>query len=104
MLCPSDVGDQEAARHQLAEDAAPAPDVELVPDAEGRQLVVAEAFDLLGLLAAQDVDQVLRAEALAGAVDRGEGLLRRDRRVPGGDSARGRCRSCRSSPGASSPK
>ena len=50
----------------------------LLADAEGRQPVVAELQDRVGLLAAQEVDQVLGAEALAGAQDRRQRLLRRD--------------------------
>ena len=48
-------------------------------DAEGRQALVAAAQHLLAALAAQDGDQVLGAEALAGAEDRREGLARRPR-------------------------
>jgi hypothetical protein len=45
-----------------------------LPDAVGRQAVVAAAGDLLGRVAAQDADEVLGAEALAGAQHGGEGL------------------------------
>ena len=45
-------------------------------DAEGGQLVVAEAGDLVRGFAEQDVDQMAGAEALAGAPGGGQGLLR----------------------------
>ena len=80
---PVEVDLQQPARDELAEDVPPALGVELPADAEGRQPLVAEAAHLLGRLAAQQVDQVLGAEALAGAVDRRERLLRRNRRVEG---------------------
>ena len=46
-------------------------------------------------LAAQHVDQVHGAEALAGAVDRRQRLAARRRWRPRSPAARGRCRSCR---------
>ena len=54
-------------------------------------------------LAAQHVDQVHGAEALPGAVDRRQRLLRGARSRPRSRAARGRCRSCRRAR-CSSPK
>ena len=76
------IGVEQAAGQQLAGDAAPGGFVEIGADAEGRQLVVAELGDLVGGLAAQDVDQVAGAEALAGAQRGGHDLLRGDGAVP----------------------
>jgi hypothetical protein len=50
-------------------------------DGVGRQLVVAALKDLLGLGAAQHVDDVGSAEAFARALDAGEKLLGFDRHV-----------------------
>ena len=76
------VGFEQAGGEQLAEDRAPAHVVEIGADAEGRQAVVAELLDLVGRLAAQDVDQVSGTEALAGAQRGGQRFLRGDRAVP----------------------
>ncbi len=48
---------------------------------------MAEAADLVALLADEHGDDVLRAEALAGAGDGGEDHLRLAGRVEGGDAA-----------------
>ncbi len=72
---------QRAAGDQLADDAAPERGRPVPPDAEGRQLVVPVLGDHRRRLAAQHADDVQRAEHLAGAVDRGEHLLRRHRAV-----------------------
>ena len=72
-----------AERHELAEHVAPRGLVELGADAEHAELLVVPAQHALVLLAAQHVDHVHGAEALPGAVDRRERLLRGDRGVPG---------------------
>ena len=51
-------------------------------DAEHRQLVVIPARRALRRLAAQHIDDVDRAEALAGPIDRGQRLLRRGGGLP----------------------
>ncbi len=61
---------------QLAEHRAPLAAVEIGADAEGGQAVMAELVDPFGPGAAQDVDQVAGAEALAGAQHGGERLAR----------------------------
>jgi hypothetical protein len=66
---------------KLAENRTPFPPVVLLADAEGRQAIVAEFFYRFAVLADENVDQVLGAEALAGAHHGGECLLRRDRSV-----------------------
>ena len=80
------IGADEVEAHELAEDRLPFGLGAGLADAEGRQALVAAAQDLLAALAAQDGDQVLGAEALAGAEDRREGLARR----LGGVEERGR--------------
>ena len=72
---------------ELAEDRAPLVAVVLLADPEGRQPVVAELLDRVGLLAAQEIDQMLGAEALAGAQDRRHRLLRGDGAVDHLDAA-----------------
>jgi len=59
----------ESHRHQLPEHAAPRRLVDVFADTEYRQLVVLPARDARAGLAAQHVDEVYRAETLAGAVD-----------------------------------
>ena len=99
---------QAPARHARRDRARPAPApaswrntesqpaaVELGADAEGLQPVVAEALDAFVVGAEQHVDEMMRAEALAGAIDCGERLLRGDRAVPGLPPAPGSCRNCR---------
>ena len=71
------VGTDEVEAHQLAEDRLPFGLRPIGADAEGRQAVVAAGEDLFAALAAQDRDQVLAAEALAGPEDRREGHPRR---------------------------
>jgi hypothetical protein len=73
---------QQAGGEQLAEHRTPRRLVEVGAGAEGRQLAMVELLDLLGRLAAQDVDQVAGAEALAGAQRGRHGLLRGHRAVP----------------------
>ena len=68
---------RESHRHQLPEHAAPRRLVDVLADAEHRQLIVLPAGDARAGLAAQHVDQVYCAETLPGAIDRGERLLRR---------------------------
>src|ERR1700722_5634215 len=67
---------------QLAQHRQPAAAVELGAYPKGLEAVVAEAADALSRGADQDIDEGLGPEALAGAVDRGERLLRRDGPVP----------------------
>ena len=77
-----DVGFQQAGGQQLPEHAAPLPRIEFGADAMGAEGLMAELADLGGIGAAQHVDQVRCAEALAGAVHAGQGLLRRDGGIP----------------------
>ncbi len=74
---------EQAGGHQLAEHAAPGAGVEVLADAVGAQFAVAELADLVVLAAAQDVDQVAHAEALAAAVDAAERFLGGHAGVPG---------------------
>jgi hypothetical protein len=70
--------------------------LEIGADAEGAELVVAELADAFAVAAAQHVDQVAGAEALAGAVDAGLSALRAASvasQVCG--RVAGSCRSCR---------
>src|SRR5437899_2363425 len=55
----------------------------LLADAEGGELVVAEPHDALVVLAQENRDDVRLPEALAGSVDAGEQLLRRNGAVEG---------------------
>src|SRR5690606_5741621 len=77
------VDGQQAPGDQLAEDAPPGGGGYVLADAEGTELVVAEALDALVVLAGEHVDEVVDAEALAGAVHAGQGLLGGDGGVPG---------------------
>ena len=65
----------------LTENRAPFLLAVFLADAEGRQAGVAEFDDRFGILAEQDVGQMLGPESLAGAHDSRQGLLRRDRAV-----------------------
>ena len=71
-----------AERDELPEHRAPLSFVEIPADSESGNAVVAELGDTPGILAEQHVDHVPRAEALAGAVDAGQRLLRAQRAVP----------------------
>src|SRR5690606_33623087 len=71
----AEVDRDEPDRDALADHGAPFTVVELRADAEDAELVMAGARDALVRLAEQHVEQVLRAEALAGAVDAREQLL-----------------------------
>src|SRR5437899_9822558 len=71
-----------AERDELPEHRAPLSFVALGADAESGKPVVAELRDALGIPAEQYVDHVPRAEALAGAIDAGQRLLRGHRAVP----------------------
>src|SRR5438105_4122976 len=73
---------QMAERDELPEHRAPLSFVEIPADSESGNAVVAELGDTPGILAEQHVDHVPRAEALAGAVDAGQRLLRAQRAVP----------------------
>jgi hypothetical protein len=64
-----DVRFEQAMGDQLAEHAAPLAFVEIAADGPGAELVVLELLHALGADAAQDVDDMRRAEALAAAVD-----------------------------------
>src|SRR5262249_54951674 len=82
-----DVERQDAGGVELSQDRAPLVAVALLADPEGRQRVVPEFLDRLGLLAEQNADDVLAAEALAGAQDRRHRLLRQHGAVDHGDAA-----------------
>src|SRR6266849_6897508 len=69
-------------RDELPEHRAPLSFVEVAADAESGKSVVAELRDAPGRPAEQHVDHVPRAEALAGAIDAGQRLLRGQRAVP----------------------
>ena len=77
------LGAEVALHEQLAHDRTPLRVGEILADSVGAQPVVAPGEDLLGLLAAQDVDHVSGAEALARAVDAGEQFLGLGGAVPG---------------------
>src|SRR6185369_2579576 len=77
------VGTCVAERHQLAEHAAPGRLVQVRADAEHAELGVIPLLDAVGGLAAQHIDEVHGAEALAGAVDARERLARGVGRIPG---------------------
>src|SRR5690606_31622138 len=79
------VDGDEPERGELADDRLPGLGLDVPALAEHLLLFVAEAENLLGLLAHQHVDDMPGAKALAGAVDRGEGLDRGVRAVPGLD-------------------
>src|SRR5690606_4027970 len=66
---------KQAGGDQLAEHAAPGAAVEVAADAIGAQLVVAALADPVVLAAAQDIDQVADAVALAAAVYGAESRL-----------------------------
>ena len=74
---------QQAERDALARDGAPFSVAALPAYGEGAQLIVAALRDFVGGFAAQHVDHVHRAEALARAVHAGEQLLRRQRAIEG---------------------
>ena len=76
-----DVERDDAGAVELAENRPPFLLAVFLADAEGRQAIMAEFQDRVGVLADEHVGQVLGAEALAGAHDGGERLLRRDRAV-----------------------
>src|SRR3954451_8197772 len=77
----ADLERDDAGALQLAEDRAPLVLVVLLADAEGGQPLVAEFENGLGLLAAEEIDQMLGAEALAGTGDGRKRLLRSDSAV-----------------------
>jgi len=60
----------EPLRNQLPENRCPTAAVEFSADAERLQSVVSEPGNTLGFDTEQDVDEVMRAKALSGAVDR----------------------------------
>src|SRR5437870_2857878 len=64
---------------------APLLAAEFLADAPGAEPIVAELAQPLALAAHQHLGEVRGAEALAGAVDAGQRLLRRDRAVEAGD-------------------
>src|SRR3954468_24705183 len=74
---------EQAERDALPDDGAPFARAALGADAECAQPLVAVLHRLVGALAAQHVDDVHRAEALAGAIYAGEELLCRDRAIEG---------------------
>src|SRR5690606_24123296 len=76
------VDGNDAAGGELPEDGLPALLVEVLPDAESRQVVMPAAFDLLRLVTAQNIDEVTRTEALACPVDGGKGLACGFRSIP----------------------
>src|SRR5258708_33564023 len=71
-----------AERDELPEHCAPLSFVPIGADAESGKSVVAELRDAPGRPAEQHVDHVPRAEALPGAVDAGQRLLRGHGAVP----------------------
>src|SRR5579885_3436525 len=77
-----DIDFEMALGHELAEDRLPFLLVELGADAEGLEPVMTELPHTLRKLAAQHVDEMGDAEALPGAEDGRERLLRRDEPVP----------------------
>jgi short-subunit dehydrogenase len=74
---------RQSQSDQLPEDAAPRGFIEIGADPEHRQLVVVPSGDSFAGLAAQHIDEMHGAEALAGAVDRGKGFLRWSGRIKG---------------------
>src|SRR3990172_2040615 len=80
---PFDVYRQQPAGDQLAIEIAPFALIEFIADAVGAHLVVTEAGDAFILLAKQYIHQIADAEALAGAVDAGQRLLRGAGGIPG---------------------
>ena len=74
---------RKTQRHQLAKDASPCNFIQVGADAEHAELVVVPAADAVAAFAAQHVDEVDRAEALPGAIDRRERFPRLPGRVPG---------------------
>ncbi len=73
---------QQAGRHQLAGHRAPCPHVQVRPDAEGRQPIVAQPGHPRCRGAADHIDEMASAETLTGA-DRGrQQLLCGNRAVP----------------------
>ena len=73
-----DVERDDAGAMELAEDRAPFLLAVFLADAESRQAIVAEFQDRVAVVADQHIGQMLGAEALAGAHDGRERLLRRD--------------------------
>src|SRR4051812_15512585 len=77
----ADLERDDACALQLAEDRAPLVLVVLLADAEGAQPLVAEFENGLGLLAAEQIDQMLGAETFARTYHGGKRLLRSDSAV-----------------------
>src|SRR5678815_1371645 len=77
------IRDSIAQRDELAEHAAPGRLVQVGADAEYTELGMVPGGDAIGRLAAHDIDEVQRAEALSGAVDARKRLARRIGGVPG---------------------
>src|SRR5690606_9976935 len=75
----------EAHGEQLPEDRLPDARRDVLAGAEDGHVRMAEALRLLVLDPHEDIDDMAGAEALAGAVDRGERLDGRFRAVPGLD-------------------
>src|SRR5208282_3423386 len=80
-----EIGQDEALRHQLANDRKPPAAIELVTDAKCLKPIMPQADDPLGLVAEQDIDQVMRAETLTRSVDRRQRFLGCDGSVPARD-------------------
>jgi hypothetical protein len=67
---------QESVRRKLTDHRAPLRHRQFLADTIGAEFVMAELLHLFAIRAAQHVDDMQRAEALASAVDAGQRLLR----------------------------
>src|SRR5262245_43572882 len=76
-----EIVDKQPHRHELSEDRAPFRRRKVLADAIGGEVVMAELPDALPLAAAQHVDDVPGAKALARAINARERLLRQLRAV-----------------------
>ena len=76
---------EQIAADQLAENIAPLGGGEFLADTEDREAIMAELNDALGLLAGEHVDEIVDTKTLAGAIDAGQGFLRRGGGIPGID-------------------
>jgi hypothetical protein len=78
-----DIDLREPGGNQLPIDRFPLIGAEFLADTEGADLVMTETAHALVVLAQQHVGEIGDAEALIGAVDARQRLLRRDGAVPG---------------------
>jgi hypothetical protein len=65
-----EIRQDEALRHQLAKDRKPAAAIDLGADAKRLESIMLQPDNALGRFADEDVDEMVRAEALTRAVDR----------------------------------